>query len=310
MLISSRLRTCYEEQSDTHLTQIALWQAYNQAFDPQTTGRPLMVAKDFIQNVQNTFPGAKPHVIPENGGQKYIIMNIRPRTIPVDPRTGRADTKCRWRTQPAMDDTECDEFFRQPQDLWKHIMQTHLGIMTDSETNKPKIDPEGVSYVCHWGNCDKFERDGETTSPWVISRHIGTHLPDASSKASLRQKANRDGEDAKPLLKAEKRWLNTQEDEQSRAANKREPAGLPLTSVLVLRNLARQLAKLDARSDAGVAQEMRMTMGGGGGQVEREGLVARVFAPVREQLGFVLAYNSVLVEYTASLMKAISLGGG
>lgn len=136
------------------------------------------------------------------------------------------------------------------------------------------------------------------------------------------------------------RYFNTQTDENQDAA------GLPLASVLVLRNLARQLGKLnppaaideipdspvrkrnrddspDHRrttsgkkprlSDAGREAQQRENE-----EFEREdreaessaGWVPRIFAPVKEQLYFVLAHNLSLRNYMVGLLKAVSAGGG
>ncbi|KAF2468484.1 uncharacterized protein BDR25DRAFT_304921 [Lindgomyces ingoldianus] len=136
------------------------------------------------------------------------------------------------------------------------------------------------------------------------------------------------------------RYYNTAQDEQSDAA------GLPLASVLVLRNLARQLGKLDPPkaplniptspshkrtyseadpeqrrntgakkprlSDAARVAAQRETE-----EIEKEekeagttGWVPRVFAPVKEQLWFVMAHNLTLRNYMGGLFKAIAAGGG
>jgi chromatin structure-remodeling complex subunit RSC9 len=143
------------------------------------------------------------------------------------------------------------------------------------------------------------------------------------------------------------RYYNTITDESNDAA------GLPLASVLVLRNLARQLGKLpppssihslpssptlpkspllSKRSRDPDSPEGRRSIGGKkprlsdaareaqreNEEIEREekeeeskaGWVPRVFAPVKEELFFVLAHNLTLRNYMGSLLKAISNGGG
>ncbi|KAF2098187.1 hypothetical protein NA57DRAFT_57353 [Rhizodiscina lignyota] len=307
-LSSNWLRTCYEEDKEEQVTQIAIWQAYNDTFNPQKTRREMMQAKDFIQNVSATFVGASAHIDQDpNGQNKYVIRGLKPRVVPVDPRTKTPYFKCNWVVPGDGDkETECGEYYSKPKDLWQHVITSHLEIQQDGRGG-PKFAPEGApKYICRWGGCGKFAAKGGTTSPWLISKHVQTHMPDTSSKAGLRQKAHRNGEEeaSPPRVGATRFWLNTQDDDGGNAA------GLPLASVLVLRNLARQLAKVDAHSEAGVAQEMRMTMGGGGGQVEKDGLVAKVFAPVKEQLYFVMAYNKSLREYIASLTTAIAAGDG
>lgn len=131
------------------------------------------------------------------------------------------------------------------------------------------------------------------------------------------------------------RYYNTSTDENNDAA------GLALASVLVLRNLARQLGKLNPpssvhevpdspththkRTYSESSPEHRRTMGGKKPRLsdaareahekeeqeaENAGWVLRVFAPVKEQLGFVMAHNLTLRNYMGPLFRAIAEGGG
>jgi len=99
------------------------------------------------------------------------------------------------------------------------------------------------------------------------------------------------------------KWMNTATDERSDAA------GLPLASVLVLRNLARQMAKLEGPGEP-VDQRVSTSSDGSIQGEESDGWVKRVFAPVKDQLYFVMAHNITLREYMVSLNKAIAAGGG
>jgi chromatin structure-remodeling complex subunit RSC9 len=100
--------------------------------------------------------------------------------------------------------------------------------------------------------------------------------------------------------------MNTATDERNDAA------GLPLASVLVLRNLARQMAKLDdgPQRDGAPSAPKVSREDGDVKMEERDGWVRRVFAPVKDQLYFVMAHNLTLREYMVTLMKAIAAGGG
>jgi chromatin structure-remodeling complex subunit RSC9 len=133
------------------------------------------------------------------------------------------------------------------------------------------------------------------------------------------------------------RYYNTATDESQDAA------GLPLASVLVLRNLARQLGKLNppasvheipdspsskrTRSDspehrrsigakkprlsdaAKEAQRENEEIEKEEKEAETEGWVPRIFSPVKEQLYFVAAHNLTLRNYMTGLLKAVSAGG-
>lgn len=136
------------------------------------------------------------------------------------------------------------------------------------------------------------------------------------------------------------RYYNTLTDESNDAA------GLPLSAILVLRNLARQLGKLPPpssvhempnspthkRTFSETSPDQRRSTGGKkprlsdaarenrdrdmerDEQDEQEartaGWVPRVFAPVKEQLGFVMAHNLTLRNYMGALFKAIAEGEG
>lgn len=162
---------------------------------------------------------------------------------------------------------------------------------------KPDIKPlPERRYDCKWGGCRHFAATNGESNPHVVAKHIKTHLPDDSPQSAHRMRHNRvpppDSETDSPLAsnptsaKAQKYFLNTATDERNDAA------GLPLASVLVLRNLARGFGKMDAAS---------------GGD---ENWVRSVFAPVKEQLYFVMAYNLSLREYIASLTRAVAAAGG
>jgi chromatin structure-remodeling complex subunit RSC9 len=134
------------------------------------------------------------------------------------------------------------------------------------------------------------------------------------------------------------RYYNTATDESNDAA------GLPLSSVLVLRNLARQLNKIPPpssvvdldpqspthkRTFSESSPEQRRSVGSKKPRLsdaahqhakeneEREeqeaksaGWVPRVFAPVKDQLAFVASHNLTLRNYMGGLLKAIAEGGG
>ncbi|KAF2844893.1 hypothetical protein T440DRAFT_299694 [Plenodomus tracheiphilus IPT5] len=138
------------------------------------------------------------------------------------------------------------------------------------------------------------------------------------------------------------RYYNTQTDETNDAA------GLPLSSILVLRNLARQLNKISPPSritdlsSPSLPTQMskhkrtfsesneaarrstsgkKPRLGDAAREQAREkeereeeekksvGWVESVFAPVREQLGFVASHNLTLKNYMGGLLKAVAEGG-
>jgi chromatin structure-remodeling complex subunit RSC9 len=235
-------------------------------------------------------------------------------------------------------------------------------------------------FFCHWGGCTHFNPSG-TESAYEAGQHIKTHLPDTSLMHSIHAKHNRTPSTSTPLVTSAQarhenfqpqfgtlggrynqgyslnhnsttvvpqqpgpnfRYYNTATDEAQDAA------GLPLASVLVLRNLARQLGKLNPppqieevadsptsthkRTHSESSPDRRRSTGAKkprlsdaareahqreNEEIEKEeqeaekaGWVPRIFAPVKEQLYFVSAHNLTLRNYMGGLFKAITDGGG
>jgi chromatin structure-remodeling complex subunit RSC9 len=417
---SQWLRTCFEEDSSGEITQIALWSAYNAAFqDVMTTGqqqyKSLMPAKDFITNVSATFPGAAAHVVQGPTTSRYTIKGIRPRAVPVDPSTKKPYMRCQWQHSPSLLNghadlkhstarRDCGEFAPGPKAMWEHVVSVHLKVPRDDSgkwvlEQKPDINMsngDAVSstapkkYFCQWGGCKHFHPSG-SESAYEVGQHVKTHLPDTSPLHSLHAKHNRtpsniiytpssaatvrspsnpkpkfngpvgfgalgmgnshsdldapNGFDAgtnpqtpgshppPPHLK----YHNTAVDERNDAF------GLPLGAVLVLRNLARQMPKLDPpkpkpsssssssapaspttkrrHEDAAGDAEGRhsthaskkpRTSSTGDEELEREieseqeGWLFKAFAPVKEHLAYVMAHNLTVKEYLAPVLTAVA----
>lgn len=276
---------------------------------------------------------------------------------------------------------ECGEYASGARAMWEHIVGTHLKVPRDQETGqwllepKPDIDMENgdvvapskpQSYNCHWAGCTHFPTD--TESAFLAGQHVKTHLPDTSIKQAIHTRHNRTAEESRPSTSSAQfssagyggsfdsanryasssnsaslapnfRYFNTATDEANDAA------GLPLSSVLVLRNLARQLNKIPPPSEAleipdspmhkrtfsatepsspnahrstgakkpRLSDAAREQAREDGEREEKEaknvGWVPRVFAPVMDQLAFVASHNLTLKNYMGPLLKAIADGG-
>ena len=340
-----RLRTCFEESPASQITQIALWQAYQVPFARYGAQRPLLPAKDFITNVSNTFTPATAQVLGSPPNQRFVIKGIRPRKTPVDIR-GRVYMRCMWHVDN--NGRECGEFALWPKHMWEHVVERHLGVAKNAETGKyetGRLEERGAT--CRWAGCTRFSKAGPNAetddsagnqkgpgvpagawagqqegqvmaTPYEVGMHIKTHLPDSSERASLRSKHNQTqtqtdkqkdaaAEDggATALVRSSWQTQNTQVDER------KEAAGLPLSSVLVLRNLARNIPKMEAKKetnagDGGAIADGAETRACG----DEKSLMWRCFAPVKEQLFFVMAYNSSLRVYLPELMRIVDAGGG
>jgi chromatin structure-remodeling complex subunit RSC9 len=327
MLTSARLRTCFEEDPKGEITQLALWSAYNEAFAQAKLTRPLMQAKDFITNVSSTFTSAQAQVVytdPDPTKPKYTIRGVRPRSIPLDLR-GRPYLKCLWRTPaPTTNgyapgskgyvekpkDSECDFSAMVAGEMWEHVMKVHFNVHKDKETGKYDLSNSSVTrepngdvtmgdadspaptvkknWSCHWGGCKKVRDKSDLKT---VLKHVATHLPDTSLQSPIHKVHNVPSERVElPPNKIPYQWITTTTDERG------EAAGLPLASILVLRNLARQMGKVDDAEHA--------TSGTQGRWVEI------CFGPVRERVGWVGAWNRSLRDLMPPLEFLIEKGLG
>ena len=302
------LKAVFEEDAESDITQIALWQAYQARFSDFTSPTTqLLPAAEFIKNVSTIFAGANAQVV--NGvNHKFIIKGIRPRHAPMDPK-GRVYNRCLWKVPGSK---PCGEFFLKPKHMFDHVVYDHLGIdrrvdgTWDFEsTTRPSQRPND----CYWSNCRHFGNDGKLPSPYQLGMHIKTHLPDVSNKAALRQKSNRTpaNQTALPAKNTNGTTLSTSvvkvDPAQGREATYNHQtyqntavdelgnaAGLPLTSVLVLRNLARNIPKAAALIDTSNREAFRIDC------------MEKLFAPLKDRFIYVMAHNRPLAGYVSDVM--------
>lgn len=310
------LKAVFEEDSESEITQIALWQAYQARFSEFTTPQtPLLPAAEFIKNVSTIFAGANAQVV--NGpNSKFIIKGIRQRHAPMDLKD-RVYSPCHW-TLPGT--KPCGQFFLKPKHMFDHIASVHLGISQTKDgfwnLNPSSLPPQTEQPDdCYWAGCRHFAHLKSTskTSPFDIGMHVKTHLPDISPKAALRQKHNRtpatrtlvpcdpslkstetvadpdpDNPEGREAKYSYQIWHNTATDERG------EAAGLPLTAVLVLRNLARNIPKaavcLKHAADSH-SRGRRLFLTSGDEGEGKEGWMEKLFGPLKARLAFVLAHN-------------------
>ena len=308
------LKAVFEEDAESDITQIALWQAYQARFTEYTSPTTqLLPAAEFIKNVSTIFAGANAQVV--NGvNHKFIIKGIRPRHAPMDPK-GRVYSRCLWKVPGSK---SCGDFFLKPKHMFDHLVYDHLG--TDRRADGT-WDFESTARAsqrpkdCYWANCRHFTIDGEVPSQYRLGMHIKTHLPDVSNKAVLRQKNNRTpaNQTALPAKKAKgdtlalgavkvdpaqgreatfnyQMYQNTAVDELGNAA------GLPLTSVLVLRNLARNIPKAAALLDTINRDAFRIDC------------MEKLFRPLIDRFLFVMAHNRPLAGYVSDVMGLLDKG--
>ena len=306
------LQSVFEEDPQSHITQIALWQAYQQRFVDYAGQAALLQAADFIKNVSNVFLGANAQVI-TGPSQRFIIKGIRPRHSPMDSK-GRVYTRCMWKSPGSK---PCGEYQLKPRHMLDHIARAHLDLKRgeDGLWNFDEASRDESFRDCYWANCRHFERRGSVVATaHELGLHVKTHLPDVSTKSAFRQKHNRtsatqtvpikmlDG-DVRPVMPSnidpeygreavykDMLFQNTAKDEMGNAM------GLPLTSALILRNLARNTPKAMALIDGVDHDSARLQA--------MEGL----FGPIRERLMYVIAHNRPLTGYASDIMAWVEKG--
>ncbi|SZF05451.1 unnamed protein product [Blumeria hordei] len=283
------LRCLFEEDSMESITQIALWQAYQSSFANSVVenGIPLLPAAEFIKNVSTTFADKAAAQVQPGAVQKFIIKGIRYRSIPID-RNGDEFRKCLWNSL-CDDSTSCGQFFMNPQSMYQHILSNHLSARQNEDGRF--LDPGDQTYNCCWDQCQRF-KDKPALRLSQIATHIKVHLPPPASMTpnnsnshgpppSKKQKLSYMVQSEKPSLK----YHVTAVDERQQAA------GVPLTAVLVLRNLARNIPKTESNGSAIKSGDVPW--------------IGRLFKPVEPKLFEITAHNKSLTLYMTDLINSI-----
>lgn len=238
------MRCCFENDPESDITQIALWQAYQARFNEYvSTGLPLLPAAEFIKNVSVAFSSASAMVLPSNQGQKFIIKGIRPRETPMSLK-GVVYLACKWYNTPGDATSRCKSQVATPQDLWAHTLEAHLApppppASVDAAPNTTSTStaaaaaaaPSPSSLVCNWNNCKRFPPPGDSNRLRVVS-HVRTHMPNPAR--NFRLPAVDPDMPEEPDSKVIIRRCETNRDDRGDAA------GIPLIAALVLRNLSRR----------------------------------------------------------------------
>ncbi|POS84250.1 hypothetical protein EPUL_004223, partial [Erysiphe pulchra] len=277
------LQCLFEEDAMESITQIALWQAYQSCFTSSVpeSGKPLLPAAEFIKNVSTTFADKAAAQVQTGAVQKFIIKGIRYRKIPVDTK-GEEFRKCCWGNADN-ESTPCNQFFMSPQSMYQHILSTHLGA-SQGENGQFHNSSDKI-YTCRWGNCQRFVNEPAKKLSQIAS-HIKVHLPPSTSTSapSTREShvhvAQPPAKRLKPsyIMQSKRRTFTyhvTAVDERQ------EAAGIPLTAVLILRNLTRTLPKIEATESAVKTRDSIPW-------------VERLFKPIEPRLFEIMALNKSL----------------
>ena len=312
---SSWLRCCFEEDKDSEMTQISLWQAYQNRFQhvSNNTNKPMLAAADFIKRISETFKSANAQVLQNQVPPKFIIKGIRPRRAPVD-FNGRAYEPCLW-LEPGSK-AICGAWILSPEKLYEHILTQHLPFTQDAdgkwelEKAFKLVQENGVRFNCHWGGCQRFASTEGVDHPMAIGLHLKIHLDDtpegteqrARYHSFLRWKLDK-GLDhdaveshipkAEPAKYQEFTWKNTASRDLPHG--RVEAEGLPLSAILVLRNLARSIPKAVSGTRA---------------DTETNYWFKALLKPLMNQLWHVAATNLSLTGNIYDLLEAIDKEDG
>ena len=240
---SKWLQSCFTEDAECEITQIALWQAYQNRFaDPRVPGGGVLPAAEFIKNVSSTFVNAQAQVINGPGAAvKFIIKGIRPLEV-AHTFQGFPYLYCKW----AADNTPsrmCGQAFVSPVDLQKHVFTDHMHLSPVGKTGHYNLESASSPiHTCLWDDCTQIRYPSVKTA--FVAGHVASHLPEN------RPEDAKPPSDRRPVLQERivRKWyyMDTPINEKG------EPYGVAYKAALVLRNIAWNLSKrIYAKADGG-----------------------------------------------------------
>ncbi|KIX03729.1 uncharacterized protein Z518_07282 [Rhinocladiella mackenziei CBS 650.93] len=233
---SSRwLRCCFEESPNGDITQITIWQAYQQRFANHSP----VAAADFIKNVSQTFGSAQAQVI-QGIQPRFIIKGIKPRRVLLDLQ-GRPLFKCLWEVAPS--DTLdphgrtsqrhlCSSWHVNRERLLSHIMTEHLKFERKADGHFSSQNSD--NWACRWTLCSRhspFSKSNELVS------HVRMHIPEnAEAMSKIIHELAYDVKEPDPV-QTKHTYHITPTDFTT------HPCGVAWMSVMIMRNLARYANK-------------------------------------------------------------------
>ncbi|KAI0477638.1 hypothetical protein GGR56DRAFT_638124 [Xylariaceae sp. FL0804] len=304
------LQSLFEEDSESHITQIAIWQAYQASFGALAAGtRNTLSAADFIRNVSHVFGGARAQIIRGPGEvHRFIIEGIRARTAPMHYETKEEYARCQWQTAKGAFSKRCDQFFLGGPKMWHHVVTAHLDVAMSDEG---KVNNKEITTTCDWWHCAKYPAPTKMQLA-DFTRHIKTHVPAPPKRAAVdgaaepaQASSNKRSRrsyvtPAKTMSLAWEQTLVTRDDKNPKVE---QAAGIPLSAVLVLRNIARNVVKTEAEER--LLKRHAMNGGGEGAGEGGGGWNEKLFRPVMVRLFEVMTENKALAGYITSLLQLV-----
>ncbi|KAK1755697.1 hypothetical protein QBC47DRAFT_452203 [Echria macrotheca] len=323
------LKCFFEEDPESNITQIAVWQAYNTAFlEPlKKQGRGMINAAEFIRNISTVYQAAGAQILrevgPQGETQRFIIKGIRSRLSPLN-LDGRPYSQCRWVPPPG--GTPCHAWLIDARSMWDHILVDHIGEKSlDGEGNKVFRNHDGL-FACHWEHCYKYPKPTQLNLFQLmahlkmhINNELATSSPQENKSAaadaqtpSSRNKRNK-GRVVEPAKVLHLAYEETASQRDERLPNAPpQAAGIPLSAVLILRNIARNIGKTEAeeaiikkREQLQEARELGQIGSLDDSSDATEGYKERLFRLVKARLGEVFVENRVLTKDLTQLLQLL-----
>ncbi|KAK5987868.1 Chromatin structure-remodeling complex subunit rsc9-like protein [Cladobotryum mycophilum] len=286
----------FEEDGRSFITQLAAWQAYQSAFATplKGIGQAMITPADFIRSSTSVYKDSNAQVLREPGDpqQKFIIHGIRARPRPLS-FDGTEYGRCLWATNPERKNEKCGHFYLKQEQMWNHILTVHLNEKKGDRGQYSNVERE---FRCTWGECFKYEKPSKMHLQ-NFARHINTHI---SAMLPILNGASKRPQN--PWVIPAK-TMSVSFEETATFRDERTPdapaqaAGIPLSAVLVLRNIARNVVKTEAEEELMKLQEKKNS--------EKGGWNERLFRPFLPRLYEILAENVAMSPYIASLLELI-----
>lgn len=229
------LKCCFEESPIGDVTQISIWQAYQNRF----LHHQHIPAADFIKQVSNTISGAQAQVVQMPGAQsRFIIKGITPRRV-LQGLNGQPYYKCHWEVSQPQSTTQaarsgpCNSWHATPEMLWSHMLEAHAQIprTEDGKFQSKDLTVPSEGLRCRWIGCRKHTR---IETPAALGRHLRLHVPEnAEQNRELILKLAGEQTKSKEETHVKHTYYFTSTDERG------WPSGVPFMSALLLFNLAR-----------------------------------------------------------------------
>ena len=191
--------------------------------------------------------------------------------------------------------------------MYDHIIQHHLG-ESRGETNLFH-NKEG-DFSCQWGMCRRYQKPARMLMADFMA-HVKTHLvieernSNASHTVDVSQTPGgsyQSSKRAKRPYVLPARTISLVFEETATVRDERnanappQAGGIPLSAILVLRNIARNIVKTETEEALLKVQDKGS---------EKGGWNERLFRPVSSRLYEVMAENKYLAPHIASLLQLL-----